>query len=303
MDKKQEREEFIETMNNWGLLVNARIYFNNFIKAVSTNEGLEIELKKIYRIVDDIVLGKEKEQFGKCLKRGTQYYRARIIDPLDDDKLEKGICRTQDGKFEGYDDFNSREPILGMGGEGRNNIAGASYLYVASNQETACTEIKSQFGDLISLATFEVIRPLYVIDFAVNKNFQRKDTEFHGMSMGEFFAQLMFRYCEPVRGDNAYRATQLISDYLRKTGIDGIRYKSFLSPGGFNFTIFNSHPDNIKFCGSNVLLHKQAKDSFWDFNNDTEVISNRDGESLIYNKKVADEHKKHLSQRFRLKTD
>lgn len=303
MDEKQEVGEFIEMMNNWGLSVNARINFNNFIKAVSTNEGLDIELKKIYRIVDDIVLGKEKEQFGKCLEPGTKYYRARIIDPLDDDKLEKGICRTQNGKFEGYDDFNSREPVLGIGSEGRNNIAGVSYLYVASNQETACTEIKSQFGDLISLATFEVARPLYVIDFAVDKTFQRKDTEFHEMSMGVFFSQLMLQYCEPVRGENAYRATQLISDYLRKTGIDGIRYKSFLSPGGFNFTIFNSHPDNIKFCGSDVLIHKQAKDSFWDFNNDTEIMSNRGEKLLLYDKKIANEHKKHLLQRFKLKND
>ena len=46
----------------------------------------------------------------------------------------------------GYDDINSREPILGIGSEGRNNIAGASYLYIASNPETACMEIKSQFG-------------------------------------------------------------------------------------------------------------------------------------------------------------
>ncbi|NBH86677.1 RES domain-containing protein [bacterium C-53] len=37
----------------------------------------------------------------------------------------------------------------------------------------------------------------------------------------------MLRFFEPVRGENAYRATQIISDYLRKTGVDGIKYRSF----------------------------------------------------------------------------
>ena len=41
-------------------------------------------------------------------------------------------------------------------------------------------------------------------------------------------------------------------------GIDGIKYKSFFTPGGINYTIFNCHPSAIEFCESRVLLHKQA---------------------------------------------
>ena len=109
----------------------------------------------------------------------------------------------------------------------------------------------------------------------------------------------MLRFFEPVRGENAYRATQIISDYLRKTGVDGIKYRSFLSPGGCNFTIFNSHPSYIKFCDSRVLIHKQANHSFWDFNNDTEIMSNRDAKLLAYEQNIAEKHKKHLCQKFR----
>ena len=137
------------------------------------------------------------------------------------------------------------------------------------------------------------------IEFESEKTFQRKDTEFYGMSMGVFFSQLMLRFTQPVRGENAYRATQIIADHLRKTGIDGIKYKSFLTPGGANYTIFNCHPSAIEFCESKVLLHKQANHSFWDFNNETEIMSNKDGKMLIYDKTIADEHKKHLLQRFK----
>lgn len=294
-----QMQDYIEMMNNWGFSVNARINFNKFISAVETENGLITVIQKIYQIIDDIVLKKESSQFIINLQPKIKYYRARIIDPIDDDNLEKGIGKTSDGKFLGYNDVNSREPLLGISGEGRNNIKGVSYLYIASNPETACMEIKSQFGDLISLAAFELTKPLYVIDFASEKTFQRKDTELYGMSMGVFFSQLMMKFFEPVRDKNVYRATQIISDYLRKTGIDGIKYRSFLSPGGYNYTIFNSHPMNIKFCESKVLLHKQANHSFWDFNNDVEIMSNRNQKWLAYDKNIAEEHKKHLSQRFK----
>ncbi len=130
---------------------------------------------------------KEASQFKTDLQIGTKYYRARVIDPIDDNGLEKGIGKTLDGKFSGYNDVNSIEPVLEISGEGRNNIEGASYLYVASNSETTCMEIKSQFGDFISLAEFELAKPLSIIDFASDKTFQRKDTELYGMSMGVFF--------------------------------------------------------------------------------------------------------------------
>lgn len=53
----------------------------------------------------------------------------------------------------------------GVPGAGRNNIGGTSYLYIASNPETACTEIKSDLSNLISLATFKIKKPLYIYDF------------------------------------------------------------------------------------------------------------------------------------------
>lgn len=78
-----------------------------------------------------------------------------------------------------------------------------------------------------------------------------------------------------------------------------LNIKVFLTPGGANYTIFNCHPSAIEFCESKVLLHKQANHSFWDFNNETEIMSNKDGKMLIYDKTIADEHKKHLLQRFK----
>ena len=294
-----DEQDFIETMDAWGFSVNARIAFDKFIKDLNTEKGVTDEVQKIFTIIDDIVLGKEKEQFIKELEEGEKYYRARIIHAEDDGELEKGIGITKDGKFSGFNDVNSREPLIGISGEGRNNISGASYLYLASNPETACMEIKSQFSDLISLAEFELTEAMKVVNFAAEKTFQRSDTKFHGVSLSTLFSMLMLRYTHPVRKENEYRITQVISDYLRKTGIDGIAYKSFLVPGGINYTIFNSYPKRIRFCGSKVLIHKQANHSFWDFNEECEIMSNRSGKLMEWNQDIAEENKKHLATRFK----
>lgn len=158
-------------------------------------------------------------------------------------------------------------------------------------------------SDLISLATFKIKKPLYIYDFStdIDKDLNVEDTLF-GMNIKTFFTELMYHYTQPVANKDTYRVTQVISDHLRKTGIDGIGYKSYFCPNGINYTIFNSHPSVIEYCGSRVVLHKRAIHSFWDFNNETAIVSS-DTDSLAYNPKVANQHREHLLQRFKYQKD
>lgn len=293
-----EIAEEIEKMKLWGLSINAHKNFNDFINAIQNNSGITEECRKIYGILDLIVFNEERDKFINHLCVGQKLYRARIIDPEDYGNLSVGVGIDTNGLFSGYNGMNSCEPILGKGGDGRNNIAGMPYLYVASNEETACAEIKSQLSDLISLAEFEVKKQMNIIDFSSDKTFEKKYSELHDMSLGVFFTQLMMQYCVPIKDNSEYRATQLVSEYIRKTGVDGIAYKSFLSPGGVNYTIFHSHCSLIEFQSSRVLIHKQANHSFWDFNNDKAIYSNGKNEQMEYNQEIAEDHKKHLRRYF-----
>lgn len=294
-----ELQRFYEYMKNLGYLVNARNQFYAFMEAIDSDEKLIKECQNIYCLLNEIVLDKEKDQFFIELEKGKELFRARIIDIEDDNNPDSGVGKTKNGLFIGYNEANSREPIIGISGNGRNNVAGASYLYVASNPETACMEVKSGYGDLLSLATFKTSKNMSIIDFSTDKSFQYEDTVLHDMSLGSFFTLLMAQYTVPVKNEKVYRATQILSDYLRKTGVDGIAYKSYLVPGGVNYTIFNSHPNIIKFENSRVLMHKQANHSFWDFNNKKTVFSNPDNNLMDYDQKIAEEHVKHLNQTFR----
>ena len=290
-----------EMMKEWVLVANAKFYYKEFLKSVMSDnvEKLNDNLRHTYKILDDVVLKSKASDFQKKLLPGEQYYRARIIRAADYDKPETGIGISEGGLFAGYNEDNSREPILGFAGHGRNNVAGVSYLYIASDPRTACMEVKSQFGDLISLATFETASELNIIDFSTDKSFEREFSELHNLSMGHFFTYLMSNYFLPVKNDQEYRVTQHISDYLRKTGIDGIAYQSKLSPGGINYTIFNSHHSKIKFCHSKILLHKQANHSFWDWNEEKTIFSNPEGVMMNYDTEIANRQKEILKATFK----
>lgn len=273
--------------------------FNKFIDATESGTDIIEICQDIYSLIDKIVLGDYKEQFIEIIPKGKKVYRARILNHEDDGKVDMGIGKTRDGKYHGYNDFYSREPIIGIAGEGRNNIEGSSYLYVASDEPTACMEIKPLLTEFISLAEFEINKDLNVINFSDNKQFNTETYKVYGINICEFVSRLMLRFSEPVDGSNAYKATQLISDYIRKTGVDGIAYNSFLSPGGINYTIFNCHHKYIKFNNSKLLIHKQAIHSFWDLNDDKAILSNPDGKLIEYDLKIAEKHKKSLNTRLR----
>ncbi len=68
-----------------------------------------------------------------------------------------------------------------------------------------------------------------------------------------------------------------------------------------NYTFFNCHDQKIEFCGSKVLLHKQANHSFCDLNDEIAIMSNKKKIMLDYDRKWAEKIKQDLSQNFKKK--
>ena len=59
----------------------------------------------------------------------------------------------------------------------------------------------------------------------------------------------MWMCIQPVNDFEKYKTTQMLTDYLRKTGIDGISYRSYFDRKGINYTFFNSyHKFHIEVC-------------------------------------------------------
>lgn len=262
-------------------------------------KGIDYE-NEIFKIVDEIIVDKEKSQFIKEVPAGTVLYRAREIKLDDYSKPDMGLnVKIADGKFitEGFNEKNSIECPIGIGSDGRNNIAGMSYLYVAQDVATACAEIKSTLRNLISVAEFEVISPLKIIDFSNDdKKFSYEINEEYQMSIGQFITLLMFQYCQPAVNDMDYKMTQILSDYIRKMGFDGIMYRSFFTMNN-NYTIFNCHKSKIAFNNSRIVSHQFVDNVFWDYNNEMSIHTNVD-ESTEYDIEIANDTLRWMNGKF-----
>lgn len=297
-DKSSPAKTFEKNVQKMNPSIRAHSLYTKFLDNICSDSQSMDGVKQIYKIIDDVVFGSPESQFIISLNAGETYYRARIISPSDYAAKDKGIGIKPDGTLQGYNEDNSREPPLGKSDAGRNNISGISYLYLASNPETACTEVKPQLGSLISLATFKITEPMKIVDFSADKKLPIYHTEKGDINLNILFSKLMFQFSEPILISEGkamqYLPTQLIADYARKKGFDGIKYQSALVPGGYNYTIFKSHPSNIQFLGSKILLYRQANYAYWDFNENCALFSNPADDLFAYDKDVAEKMKKDM---------
>lgn len=243
----------------------------------------------LFKIIDEIVLDKEKHQFIQEIPCGTILYRAREIKIEEYNKNGTGLNLKHENDLvitEGFNEKNSIECPIGIGKDGRNNIAGASYLYVAEDVATACAEIKSPLRSFISVAEFETKEPLKIIDFTTEKSFDIGLNEQYKLSIAKFITYIMMEFCQPVANEKDYKTTQIISDYIRKTGYDGIVYRSFFTSKN-NYTIFNCHKSKISFLKSRIVAHQFVDNVFWDFNNQSAIHTDEQN-NKEYDSKTAD---------------
>ena len=260
----------IDRFRNQALSFNAHF---NFYRMIDELEKPSTRYNcSLFSIIDEIVLNRNQSPFYKVLPAGTILYRARVINP---DCLTRAngidiIGEKTDWHIQGFDEANSVECPLGIGSIGRNNIKGASYLYVAEDEATACAEVKSNLLDILSLAEFELKKPLEYIDFSKDVSLENSLSSKYAMNMAEFMTRVMSKFTTPVSNEKEYLASQVISDYIRKTGVDALAYMSHFTQKS-NFTVFHSHKSNIVFKSSRIILHYGCDDVFLDYNHRREL--------------------------------
>lgn len=97
----------------------------------------------------------------------------------------------------------------------------------------------------------------------------------------------MLEFSSPINEQYGYIISQFISDYFRKTGIDGIKYKSAIGDGD-NITIFNSYKDYFDFIRSDIVCLWNSDNYFFDdttqaiFNSGKSFVLNDDQKSKIH---------------------
>lgn len=128
--------------------------------------------------------------------------------------------------------------------EGRVNPKGIPCLYFATDRESAMSEVRPGIGSIVSVARFEALRDLVVVDCSrFAQPYEREQAKFEGDDIENLvWSHIDYAFSRPVvRSDNTagYAATQILAEAFKTEGYDGIIYKTAFSHDGHNVALFD----------------------------------------------------------------
>lgn len=140
---------------------------------------------------------------------------------------------------------------------GRANPAGIPYLYLASDEITAISEVRPHTGEKAAVARFNIDKELTVVDLRDPREaispFMFLDNLLSIRGDVFFLDQLGIELSQPIPPNYAaidYTPTQYLCEFIKKSGYDGVMYRSAIGTGS-NLALFN--PEDGYF--SNIQTH------------------------------------------------
>jgi RES domain-containing protein len=172
------------------------------------------------------------------IQQNTILWRAQLGNDWD--------ARKQDGySFETPIPYSLQRmiPPFNMPSEGRANPKGIAYLYLASNSKVAMTEVRPWVGSFISVARMQLLQEVKVVDCSMGldkpKIFLTDPS--HEETEKAVWSSINIAFSTPIDPSNKmadYVPTQILAEFFKKNGYDGIVYKSGLRDG-YNIVLFN----------------------------------------------------------------
>lgn len=246
-----EAEQFFRELNVSAMLFNIKKWAK---EGIDKNETVE----KALNVLDKVLLTEIEDGNLIKLAKGEHFYRARVIEIKDYKDIGNGLGYT-DERMYGFNAEGSKEPPIDKCTKDyRNSPAGVVALYVASDEVTACLEVRPEIRQFVSIAEFELQEEVSVLDFSKIKNFDRLEflCSEYDVNVMRFVRDILFLFTEPVysKDESLYKVTQKIVEHYKVKGIKGFKYKSFYSTG-MNYTFFDEEMSKFKWIDSRVLLN------------------------------------------------
>ena len=254
------RKQIEQEARRWG----ASAMFNNlkWWADKEKKQGNKETLEKALEILDDVILTEYEEDFVINVSQEDIFYRARTVSISDYGNIDKGI-RSSETRLYGYDWNESKEPPAKYAAANRNSKKQEQALYVASNEITACAEVRPPIRALVSIAKFKANKDMKILDFSkthYSKPLNLKDEEY-GIDTRRYLSKVLSLFSAPVYDKDEYTITQMIVAHFREKGYCGFKYKSFYADG-FNFTFFDDYISNFNWIDSRVVLNYASSNLF-----------------------------------------
>ena len=223
------------SLDNYGYDLNEKVGYVDAIKNdISTWDKIKREVREEKRFFANLSYfdGNNMIEANTTIPQDTILYRARVI-PSERTYLTKN---------------NMGCPPRGKATAGRANPLGIPYLYLCKNEETTYYEVRALYLDKLAIGSFKTTRDLNILDFtsALSLYYAYNNST---ISLSEVIAKqkilqlISSDLSKPLRrydSELEYVPTQLICEYCKINGIDGICFNSSLHNGGVNVVLFDS---------------------------------------------------------------
>jgi RES domain-containing protein len=201
------------------------------------------EWSKFYRQVrftNRFSLDENGERFIAAVLRYAKQYKMATLQS--NASLFRARINNADDHYNAWPIDKMGAPPVASAGHGRINPRGIPYLYLASDKETAVSEVRPWIGCRLTVAEFRLNTDKHMI------NFRRDhaqtvvgDNKFNNpvVTWRELISWMFSAPFDP-RDDTAYVPTQYLAERIKREGIDGIMYDSALNPDGYNIAFFDT---------------------------------------------------------------
>lgn len=138
-------------------------------------------------------------------------------------------------------------PPVGKASNGRANPIGIPYLYLASDADTAVSEVRPHTGELAWVARFEVTRELKLIDLRnprrtvspfLLEDEQQVGTLRRSLELFSLLGEELTRPVVPSAAHIDYLPSQYLCEFIKHQAYDGVVYRSSVG-SGFNLALFD----------------------------------------------------------------
>lgn len=224
-----------------------RAKYETDIESIEQWEKFRNELKHENRFFPKLPLEEDKlELIGKYLgiKMGPKQlrlFRARI------NKKDVMYSIEEMGK-----------PPNELSTNGRANPVGISYVYLATTDDTAISEVRPSKGESVTILEYKIVSDLELLDLRSPKKtispFAVDDSEleyvYRILDLLKLLGEELSKPIIPSEATLEYLPSQYLCEMIKKSGFDGIIYKSSIGLGD-NFVLFsdkklNRIPDSLK---------------------------------------------------------
>ena len=251
---------FVDTIRNNPQLFNTSVKIpeesdpsylekNSLFKQHSRDDFSE-EIISYTRFHTEIINKKVFDEFCNysriTIKKGTKFYRARLSNK------------------DGYPPSEMGPPPRDKATSGRVNPLGIPYFYLSDSEVTTIYETRAKQHDYISIAEFELVEDIEVIDFTIldkTSPFSVEDITSYALNKIHL-NRVSSEIAKPLRRTDSqlqYLPTQYLVDFIKWKGNSGIKFKSSLYPAGTNYTVFNAE---LFKCNS-VKVYDVAKVDYY----------------------------------------